>query len=68
MVNTTTTATDSNYYYKFYYKYDDKEIEYTFSADATIDKVRTNIKHFLKACSWTDSQAELIIPTDEEEY
>lgn len=68
MVNTTTTVTDSNYYYKFYYKYDDKEIEYTFSADTNIDKTRTHIKNFLKACSWTESQAELIIPKDEEEY
>ena len=68
MVNTTTTVTDSNYYYKLCYKYDDKEVEMTFSADTTIDKARTNIKHFLKACSWTESQAELIIPKDEEEY
>lgn len=63
-----TDTTDSNYYYKLYYKYDDKEIEYTFSADASIDKTRTHIKNFLKACSWLDSQAELIIPADEEEY
>lgn len=63
-----TDTTDSNYYYKLYYKYDDKEIEYTFSADTNINKTRTHIKNFLKACSWLDSQAELIIPADEEEY
>lgn len=68
MVNTTITATDSNHCYKFYYKYDDTVVEYSFGADVNFDKMLTHFKRFCQACSWHADTVERIIPKDEEEY
>ena len=68
MVNTTTIATNPNFYYKFYYKYDDAVIEYSFNADVNFDRLLTHFKKFCQACAWNESTVGRIIPSDEEEY
>ena len=68
LVNTTTIATNPNFCYKFYYKYDDTVVEYSFNADVNFDKLLTHFKRFCQCCSWEANTVERIIPKDEEEY
>ena len=68
LVNTTTIATNPNFCYKFYYKYDDTVVEYSFNADVNFDKLLTHFKRFCQCCSWDANTVERIIPKDEEEY
>lgn len=67
MANITTTATNSDYCYKFCYKHRDKVLEYSFNADVSMGQLLTHFKHFCASCGWSLTCLEKIIPANEEE-
>ena len=58
------TKDNEEYFYKFMYRCDDELVEYRFNADVTMDKLITNLKQFLKACSWSEEVVNEYLPKD----
>lgn len=49
------------YEYRLTYIDGDYEVTHTFSAFCTGNEMRDNLRHFLRACSWSDNAVDLIL-------
>ena len=58
---------DEDYKYILQYIDDDNKISYEFSADVFINDLANNLKRFLLACGWKESNLKNIFRKEEDE-
>lgn len=55
------------YEYRFTYVDGDKERTHIFSAFVDAEEMKSNLRHFLLACEWSDTGVNNILRLDEDE-